>query len=149
MKPNSDEQQETVMDAENNGDHNGSNQAGRDNSSWLDQLRTCSLEFIRSNPGLSHMYDRGFAAGFYGRNQMQLEALMSGESAASVMSEAGVTSADAELGSPLEAVGADSWATAVAMDNAIESALKIALEVSANSSMVVSRLARDISQVEP
>jgi len=149
MKPGSVEQQETVVDAENNGDHNGSNEAGRDNSSLLDQLRSCSLEFIRSNPGLSHIYDRGFVAGLYGQNLMQLEALVSRESATSVMSAAGVMSADAALRSPLEVVGAERWAAVVAMDTAIESAMKTSLKVAAISSVIVSGLARGISHEEP
>jgi len=143
MKPDSDEQQETVVDAENNGNHNGSSEAGRDNSSSLDQLRTCSLEFIRSDPELKYIYDRGFVAGLYGQNLRQLEALVSRESAAGVMS------ADTALGSPLEAVGTDSWATMVATDTAMESALNAALKVAASSSAIVSGIKRRIFHEEP
>ncbi|XP_060872676.1 uncharacterized protein LOC132946648 [Metopolophium dirhodum] len=143
MKPDSDKQQETVVDAENNGDPNGSSEAGRDNSSSLDQLRTCSLEFIRSDPGLRYIYDKGFVAGLYGQNLRQLEALVSRESAAGVMS------ADAAVGSPLQAVGADSWATMVATDTAMESALNAALKVAASSSAIVSGIKRRIFHEQP
>lgn len=144
MKPYTDEEQETV-DAENNGNHNNSIEAGTDNSLLWNQLRTCPLEIIRSNPRQCNIYDKGFLSGFYRQNPLQSGAAVSEprESAVDLMS------ANAGLKSLLEAVEADSLAFVSSMDTAIESALNTALNVAKISSELAYAVGRGISHKEP